>query len=340
MVRIAPPRYNPKNEKIPITVKILLMLSFEELTLQRFDPDALLHVVNNTTLEHRLLTGGFVSAHWQQLVLGDLTINASDYRFPFFVVGGIPHGKVHIALCSYVTDEVRVNNRLVSLDQLLLYVPGMELHYTTRASTGWFLLELPLERLQEMAIAQQGVELEWPRQSVRHVDLSPQLAKSLRHELRNLLRLGRNLANLPHGGLSDTLASEGLMQLLVQAIAGEASSSQPQPTLPIGRRRALNTLESYIERWKENPDDCLRVTQIKSTSQRVLELSTREVYGVTPYQWIKLARLNAAYQDLFNRRCNSVTEACLRWGFGHMGRFAMDYRALFGESPRETLRKS
>jgi AraC family ethanolamine operon transcriptional activator len=316
------------------------MVSYKELLLQRFDPDALLHVVNNTQLEHRLLNGGFLNAYWQQLVLGDLTIDAGDYRFPFFVSGGIPHGKVYIALCSYVSDEVRVNNRLVSLDQLLLYVPGMELHYTTRASTGWFLLELPLERLQETAIAQQGVELKWPRQSVRHVDLKPQLARSLRHELRNLLRMGRNLANLPHGGLSDTLASDGLMQLLVQAIAADASSSQPQPTFPIGRRRALNALESYIKRWKEDPYDCLRITQIKSTSQRVLELSTHDVYGVTPHQWIKLARLNAAYQDLFNRRCNSVTEACQRWGFDHMGRFAIDYRALFGESPRETLKKS
>lgn len=273
-------------------------------------------------------------------MLEDLTIDAGDYRFPFFGRGGIPHGKVHIALCNYVTDVVRVNNRLVSLDQLLLYVPGMELEYTTRASTGWFLLELPLERLQEAATAQQGVELDWPRQTVRHIDMNPQLAKSLRRELHALLRLGRESASLRDGGFTDSLASEGLIQLLVHAIVKGTESPRPQPTLTVGRSRALAALEACIKRWKEDPVDDLRVADIEGTSERMLELAAWDVYGVTPHYWIKLARLNAAYRDLLNGRGTSVTEVCTRWQFYHPGHFARDYRKLFGELPSETFRKA
>lgn len=33
----------------------------------------------------------------------------------------------------------------------------------------------------------------------------------------------------------------------------------------------------------------------------------------------------------------TVNREALETGFRHLGRFAADYRALFGESPRETL---
>jgi hypothetical protein len=32
-----------------------------------------------------------------------------------------------------------------------------------------------------------------------------------------------------------------------------------------------------------------------------------------------------------------VTDACCQWGFTELGRTAVEYRKLFGESPSETL---
>ncbi|WP_460359141.1 helix-turn-helix domain-containing protein [Mycobacterium sp. ZZG] len=36
----------------------------------------------------------------------------------------------------------------------------------------------------------------------------------------------------------------------------------------------------------------------------------------------------------------TVTMVAGRWGFLHLGRFAIQYRQLFGESPSQTLRSS
>jgi len=33
----------------------------------------------------------------------------------------------------------------------------------------------------------------------------------------------------------------------------------------------------------------------------------------------------------------SVAELAMKWGFSHLGRFAVEYRKRFGESPSETL---
>jgi AraC-like DNA-binding protein len=200
------------------------------------------------------------------------------------------------------------------------------------------MLMLPLERLQEAAIAQQGVELTWPHQGLRQIDLHPLVAHRLRHELQGLLQFGKHFAGVPDTVLIESLASEGLVQLLVQAITRGCSALVPN--LSAGRNRALNALEMSIESWVNDPDRGLRVADIKGTSQRMLEIASRDIYGVTPHRWIKMAQLNAAYRDLLNLRCSSVTEVCEKFNIGHTGRFARDYRTLFGESPRETLKIS
>jgi AraC-like DNA-binding protein len=52
------------------------------------------------------------------------------------------------------------------------------------------------------------------------------------------------------------------------------------------------------------------------------------------------ARFEAARRDLFlaDPDETSVTEVAHRYRFAHLGRFAVAYRWLFGESPIETLR--
>jgi AraC family ethanolamine operon transcriptional activator len=315
------------------------MTYYQELRLQKFDPDALLHILNNTEMEHRLLAGGETEACWQRIVLGDLTISVGDYRFPACITGRIPHGQVFIGLYNHLADAVRENYRLVSPDSLLLYAPGLERHCTSLGFMGWNMLMLPVRRLQETATALYGVELEWPSQGIRHLDLHPVLAERLRQQLRGLLRLGKHLASLPDEELTDSLASEELIQLLVQAIVNGARPAGRVAMLTAGQRHALATMEACLRRWQANPGDELRASSITDTSQRMLEMATRNAYGVTPHNWIKVAKLNVVYRDLLSGNCTSVTSACQRWGIGHMGRLAAEYRELFGESPRETLKR-
>ena len=61
--------------------------------------------------------------------------------------------------------------------------------------------------------------------------------------------------------------------------------------------------------------------------------------GMTPVRYLKLRRLNQVHRDLRDAESgrDSVTEIASRSGFFDLGRFASEYRALFGELPSVTL---
>jgi hypothetical protein len=60
---------------------------------------------------------------------------------------------------------------------------------------------------------------------------------------------------------------------------------------------------------------------------------------MSPTAYLRVAALNAVRRDLVEgpRPRNAVSRAATDWGFWHLSRFAAQYRALFGESPRHTL---
>lgn len=75
-------------------------------------------------------------------------------------------------------------------------------------------------------------------------------------------------------------------------------------------------------------------------SLRGLYAGFREHRGISPMAYLRAVRLERVRHDLLNDPAiDSVTAAALRWGFGHLGRFSVEYRKSFGEPPGQTLRR-
>jgi AraC-like DNA-binding protein len=79
--------------------------------------------------------------------------------------------------------------------------------------------------------------------------------------------------------------------------------------------------------------------RVTGVGARTLETAFREVIGLSPLQFSKVRRLNAARHVLANADPEeaSVKSVATSHGFFHFGRFARDYKSLFGESPSATL---
>ena len=76
-------------------------------------------------------------------------------------------------------------------------------------------------------------------------------------------------------------------------------------------------------------------------SHSTLEAAFKSVTRLTPQVFLRLRRLNRARAALLSADPlrERVTDVATQMGFTELGRFAVRYRELFGESPSETLRR-
>ena len=75
---------------------------------------------------------------------------------------------------------------------------------------------------------------------------------------------------------------------------------------------------------------------------RTLQHAFSSYFDVPPSAYHKKIRMNAARRALLSADTDatSVTDIAIQYGFWHLGRFALDYKQLFSESPSQTLKNS
>ncbi len=74
---------------------------------------------------------------------------------------------------------------------------------------------------------------------------------------------------------------------------------------------------------------------------RTVQYMFRRHLATTPSAYLREVRLRRAHEELVagDKSLTTVAATSARWGFAHTGRFAVLYRAAYGESPHETLRR-
>lgn len=103
----------------------------------------------------------------------------------------------------------------------------------------------------------------------------------------------------------------------------------------------LSRAEEYIEDNLKNPITRDQLAEVSCRSIRTLSRAFEKKYGVGPMAFIKQRRLDAAYLDLLSAKpdVTSVTQVAFNYGFLHVGKFAIEYRKVFGEAPSTSLLK-
>ncbi len=102
-----------------------------------------------------------------------------------------------------------------------------------------------------------------------------------------------------------------------------------------GLRRAVEYLRSTDSRSVTVAD----LSAVARVTQRTLEYAFRDNFGMSPLGFLNLRRYHATRRDLLagDRSSVKVREIAQLNGFYQMGRFAVRYKAMFGESPSQTL---
>ena len=122
------------------------------------------------------------------------------------------------------------------------------------------------------------------------------------------------------------------------------SLSDPVACSAPGRHGYVPKLVQRTEEWlTDNPWQSHGIRQLSQhigVSPRQLYRSFHAAVGMSPAKYLKRYRMAQARLDLLEADPaeTTVTAVAVSWGFWELGRFAVEYRRLFGECPSRTLR--
>jgi AraC family ethanolamine operon transcriptional activator len=224
--------------------------------------------------------------------------------------------------------------------RILVMTPGGVLAIASRVPHDWCSIVIPFELLSH----DQQERLDSPTKlGTSHVqEIGPQATKRLR---QLLLEFEHALKTKPQVQASAAAKVSMQNELLVacKPLFEETKPNQRTRGRPTIDRRAV--LERVLEKI-ESPLGCdgsmNSLIDQAGVSERTLRSIFLEYYGLPPHRYMMVYRLHQARTVLLRESLTNTTVSNIaaQFGFWHFGRFAREYRKLFGESPSQTIKKT
>jgi len=158
--------------------------------------------------------------------------------------------------------------------------------------------------------------------------------------------LGREAGRV-NGLLRHSLAVANMQQLLIEGLLltqpHNYTDDLSDDGLPASRAVVKDAVD-FIRCHPKSPWTTAQLAHATGVSARALQKAFTESGEPPPMTYLRHVRLQRVHRELTDASRagvnTAVTTAAGRWGFVHLGRFAQQYRQLFGESPSQTLRHS
>ena len=290
------------------------------------------------------LGSGAVVGQLESLDLGTQQIVRETQQVEVHKLGNIPSGLCTISCCrlDHATAADRFNDISASgrLDSLY-FLPGdvgFDIHVPAGARTEYILFDQAEFLRGARALDPQG----WDRAPEQLASMPGTRQDTLTAAVDQWLELAEGFAASETAVAQDLLQRQLMQHMLGIATAGRHHDSMP-PTAG-DRARAFHV----CRRARTYVDECLDRNTLPTlmdlctelgVSVRTLQYAFRAYIGMPPLTYLRLCRLNRARTLLraSEPACENVTRIALQLGFLHLGRFAGDYRRMFGEAPSTTL---
>ena len=134
----------------------------------------------------------------------------------------------------------------------------------------------------------------------------------------------------------------GRWQLIHAMVGCLAEGAGVEPTTGGRRHDAMMVrFEEFLEANSDRPLYLAEICAAIGVAERTLRAACEEHLGMGPIRFLTLRRMHLVRHALqaSDAKEANVTRIVTDHGFWELGRFSVAYRALFGESPSETLRR-
>ena len=142
------------------------------------------------------------------------------------------------------------------------------------------------------------------------------------------------LTKLQADGMEHTL-----LQIVAYSLEGDSNRSYPLASARLNSARVAHGCEDYARGLRYQNVTLSDLCHASGVSERRVRSAFYECFQMSPTAYLRVAALNAVRHQLLYGpyRRDTVSRAATDWGFWHLSRFAGQYRALFGESPSNTV---
>ena len=213
---------------------------------------------------------------------------------------------------------------------------GQEYFHRTSAANCNCAVSLPVDEITSLGTAIVGRDFTSAVTSARLTARPAALTK-----LRKLHASAGHLAEYAPAVIAHPEAARGLEQALIEAMIGCLDGGEIHEDNAARRQHAL-ILRRFNRVVQEHSDQALYIPELcrsVGVSERTLRVCCEEQLGMSPKRFLVLRRMSLARRALRESAPaeTTVTEVATRYGFWQFGRFAGEYKALFGELPSAML---
>lgn len=161
--------------------------------------------------------------------------------------------------------------------------------------------------------------------------------KALLGEIAQIIE--RAPAVLNHRATARNLAQSLLVQTFSVA-RKQLAANAPVDRAQRGYVQTVKRVHDYLRQYPAEPVYVLDLCRVTGISQPTLFRAFTQTLGIGPKEYLQIRRLHLSRQRLLHPdHTDSVQDVAYDLGFWHLGRFSRAYRAMFGETPSNTLRR-
>jgi AraC-like DNA-binding protein len=221
---------------------------------------------------------------------------------------------------------------------IMRHSQGKSSYQLSSGSASWGAMSLPVEEMASVGAAVAGCDLMPPGDPLIVTPPPSAMAR-----LQRLHAAAGQLAEDAPEIIAHHEAARGLEQALIEAMVGCLGGGLVREDRSALRHHSL-IMRRFRRAVEENPGEPLYIPELCAAigvSDRTLRVCCQEQLGMSPKRYLMLRRMHLARRALRDSASGvaTVTEIATEYGFWQFGRFAGEYKSLFGESPSATLQR-
>src|SRR5215468_6369068 len=286
-----------------------------------------------------VITGrGNFRADFTTVQLDRLSLHDAEETLPRTAYSAVDPRQFVIGFISDPRQQIYTDGLELVPDAIVVFRAASEAHNRFVSASRWGTVALPHEDVAAAGRTLIGHELVAPPQT-HLIKPSPPLLSKLLGLDKAICQLAVAAPEVLAGAEVARALEEALTRVMIQCL----SEGQGIEVGSAHWRHAaiMLRLENFLE---ANPDSTLHLTDLcaaAAASDRTLRILCHEQLGMSPTRYLWLRRMHLARRALrmADPTRATVTEIATSYAFWELGRFAVSYRSLFGETPSATLRR-